>query len=477
MHTSKLIQLLKLFTTDELRRFAKFIKSPYHNSNPRLEQLFRLLRPHYPDFEHSKLEKTKMFSKLFPKKKYQDASMRKLLSAMVEKVETFLAVEKIEQNRFLKKKLFAQSMGKRGAFIPFQQIIEALIIEIKEQPIRDIHYYLEQFHLNFELYFHPQYFKRQPNNLYLNEMLQHLDSFFILAKLQLSCEVYSRQQFINEDLVKISFLEEINSNYLKKEIPNQPILSLYLNLLLLQQPINTDYLLEQTLTLYQENLALLSPSEKIGIFTFLLNYLNQLLTSGNAVFLNMQLDLYKLALKEHLFIEKDSIHFAHFLNVVTSASVLGETVWVNNFLKKFKSYLDPKSRKEILALSNVYIAFGQGLFFECFQQLQELSTYPSALELRVRVLHIQVLYEIFLLDISYQSTLEYKIEAFEKYLYRLKSHIDSRKVAFNYFCKAVKLLIIDFLESENTNASQAFIATKTPLVAKIWLLKKCTREV
>ena len=57
MQKSKLIQHLQLLNEAELKRLLTFLKSPIYNANPRIVDLYLLVRKWHPDYQHAKLQK------------------------------------------------------------------------------------------------------------------------------------------------------------------------------------------------------------------------------------------------------------------------------------------------------------------------------------------------------------------------------------------------------------------------------------
>src|SRR5438445_227697 len=55
MILKRLIEILKTFDKDELKRFGRFIDSNYFNTNERIAILFKSLKKFYPEFESNDL--------------------------------------------------------------------------------------------------------------------------------------------------------------------------------------------------------------------------------------------------------------------------------------------------------------------------------------------------------------------------------------------------------------------------------------
>ncbi|HMS63783.1 MAG TPA: hypothetical protein PKD83_00865 [Ignavibacteria bacterium] len=93
MQDSKIIEILKTFSTEEFKDFEKFIVSPYFRKRD-ITGLFAVLKPFYPDFNDKKLTVEYIFKKLFPGKKYErdkaDSHLRTLTSDLFLSCKEFL---------------------------------------------------------------------------------------------------------------------------------------------------------------------------------------------------------------------------------------------------------------------------------------------------------------------------------------------------------------------------------------------------
>jgi hypothetical protein len=87
-----LIQLLKSFSEEEIKNFKEYLESPYLNKNTRALKFFNVLRKYYPGFESKKLEKEKIYIKLFPGKKYNEQSMKNMNSELLKLGKDFLTL-------------------------------------------------------------------------------------------------------------------------------------------------------------------------------------------------------------------------------------------------------------------------------------------------------------------------------------------------------------------------------------------------
>jgi len=65
MNDTRLLKLIRTFSKEELKSFEKFLQSPFLKPARDTSKLYQYIIKFYPDYEASKLEKEKVFKKLF----------------------------------------------------------------------------------------------------------------------------------------------------------------------------------------------------------------------------------------------------------------------------------------------------------------------------------------------------------------------------------------------------------------------------
>jgi len=107
---SKSIQVLKTFSKEELKQFSDFLRSPFHNKNRSLIKLFDVLKKYHPEYE---VENEKVYSKIYPGKKYNHDNMKKLMSEEFIILEKFLLHLKIRKENFVTDKYLLEEYMQR----------------------------------------------------------------------------------------------------------------------------------------------------------------------------------------------------------------------------------------------------------------------------------------------------------------------------------------------------------------------------
>lgn len=108
-----IINILKTFSADEMKDFEKFIKSPYFGCSNYVISFFNAIKKFHPDFNITDFNKEYIFNRLYPGKKYNDTTMRKLSSELFNMAENFLARKDYDISWERDRKLLAEYRTRR----------------------------------------------------------------------------------------------------------------------------------------------------------------------------------------------------------------------------------------------------------------------------------------------------------------------------------------------------------------------------
>ncbi len=112
---NNLTRLLKALSDDELKRFEKFLDSPYHNTIANVRKLFRELRKHAPEFSGESFSRENIWKCTFPGKEFNYGVLKNLLHELTVLCQKFLVAESVEVNKDLKEKLLIEQLIVRNA--------------------------------------------------------------------------------------------------------------------------------------------------------------------------------------------------------------------------------------------------------------------------------------------------------------------------------------------------------------------------
>ncbi len=148
MLNSNLIQLLSKLSANEFRVFGEYIRSSFFNKNEGVTKLYEFIKIYYPDFSKNGFEKEYVYDKLFPKVKYDDAFMRKLMFNLAKLAEDFIVYKNFSNDKFAYSKSLLKELSARNLKKLYKKKLNTAESEFRKQKFRDLEYYKNKYHIN-----------------------------------------------------------------------------------------------------------------------------------------------------------------------------------------------------------------------------------------------------------------------------------------------------------------------------------------
>ena len=473
MHSSKLLKILKNLTEEEIRRFHKFIRSPYYSYKKHCLLFFEYIRRYYPDFTSSKLSKENAFHHLFPDKAFQSQKMRHVMTDLVNLLEDFLVAEQIRHHDFQKKKLLRDAYGDRDLYEYFEKSTADITKTLDALPYRNSFYQHESMKNQEVYFFHPSTKKHLVKENYLESINEHLDQYFTLSKLQLATEMKARASILSKTY-EISYLVEI----LKKADSSDPIpieASLYKSALQLYEKDT----LEQFVKLkehFLENIQKLSATDRTFLFYHLLNFTIRKGNAGQQVFLKESFALYQVGLEMKILINKGRIADSTYTNICAAGIKIGQYDWVEKFIESYSSYLNIEVRDNARILCKAFLFYGQRMFRETDELISSFNFTSPFYQLRGKILSIRALLELYIKDHTYFDLIQSALSAFEKFIRRNQTlGIRHKKVYLKFIQhlrQLVKLSMDQKLDNTKKEQLKQRIRMQEGITNKTWLIQK-----
>jgi hypothetical protein len=133
-------EILKTFKKEDLKCFASFISSPYHNTNKVLIKLFKEIRMFYPEYSHEKLTYQFLYKKLYPGKTFSERTIKNRLTEFSQLLRNFLANERLKKDENEYYKLLLTELQKRKCFTLSNKVILANKIKMDRAKISPEHF-------------------------------------------------------------------------------------------------------------------------------------------------------------------------------------------------------------------------------------------------------------------------------------------------------------------------------------------------
>lgn len=403
MHKSKIVNVLKTFSEEEIKKFSDFLSSPYYNTNQTLTKFYNALKKFYPDFEGSGASKETLYKKLFEGEKYNDQVMRNLSSQLLKLSKEFITAETFNKDTYTKSLFLLSDLKTRDLYTLFKNDYKLLENALSKEKVDSELFVkmqrMEEIYTSFQL--------QRNKQLLVYDSISRSSDYLLFSSFIRLCDKYINIK-INQDALNVDVENELVIQYFKcldlktlikfideKNYRNADIIKLYYyKMAAVLEPDNNEYyfLLKNLLV---KIYATLTPFEVTTMFLSLEYIATYKLNHGDRSF-------YKELFFIHDFEVKNKINepFLHlgiraltFRNKVYIALRVGEIDWAENYVKQFRKYL----RHDGLEMADYAIGlihFERGNFEDCIQALQNVKTEYSLLKVDIKYALLKCFYEL-----------------------------------------------------------------------------------
>ena len=471
MRQKKVFRLLAALRPEEFKRCRKAVHSPLFNTNPTVSLLFEAIRKQYPNFKSDSEDIEKLYAKLYPKEKYNDSKMRRLLSFLTQVVEDFIVYLELEEGAFQRQKLLVQAYRKRDLYDLFVRGTDDLIEELDTRPWQNGRYYFEKLQLEQDKYFHPQHEKYDIKDNTLEDLMDDVDAYYAFAKMQMAIALKNKARILNKpyNLRLLEAVDEQADGFMEGNVLYQ----LYrYSLHLLEEREGVDF------GKYQEllfgHLDNLDKEDRMLLFYNGLNYANRQINRGASSFGSVAFDWYKFGLEKEIFTEDGKMHETVFGNIVHYGCKEKQFEWTMWFVQQYAKFLNEKIKADEVACSLAMLNFHKKDYDQVIFQVAQCSFSPRYF-LRSRNIMIRANFEMFLKDQNEYPFLESTLKTFENHLYRNELFSESTIEPHLNFVQILRGLSKRILANLNLNEIKDWLYEQLDLRSKVisknWLIE------
>lgn len=433
MIKSSLIEAFKTFSSKEMKEFSEFVASPYFNKNINVIKLFEYIKKNYPDFEESKLEKEKVFAKLFPGKPFKDSTLRLLMFYLYELVERFLAYNRFSSDIFKSKEILLKELFDRKLFKDYERIIDAANKELDSFIVRDQYYFENRYlfaeqKLSYlaEIYMgkYEKYLTRENIQLFSD----NITNFYLISVLKYYTITLNTMYLYNVKIDTAVF-ENVLKYFNLDHFSSYPLIVIYYRIILLFiEPDNTEnfYRLKELIIKHEDEIG-----PAIGdMYINLENYCVRMLRIGKQNFLQESLDIFILELNKKSYISHGYMPNPFFSSMVVTGSKLKKFDWLYKFIEDYKDELHESSREAYYYYGMAYAKNDEGLYESALEYLAKSKPEEVYLKMDLRILQTRIYY-----GLVWTLPLQSLLDTFKKTVQNNKFMTEMRKEQYIKFIK------------------------------------------
>lgn len=388
MKDTKVAALLRTFTAEEFKDLGKFVASPFHR-NRDLDDLFKILKTFYPDFEGKKFTNAYVYEKLYPDRKFGDAKSDSLLKTLTSELfilcKEFLIQLELKENESFKKYLLLTQLRKRKLTSEFLKESETALkrFDIPGGEVKD---FLEKYFITnplTEFYIDINDFSK------CYEMIILQGEYITAASLTKSLR-FTDQKIAAEDGYNLttrpnlceSLIKHLDMDSLLKELKKNRsafypyVEASYMSHLMRKEKNNETHYFRLKELLYEHD-SLYSRSEKYIFFSMLCAFGNQMFAQRREKKYSREvLDIYMKMIDSgnYKFSNDDFFQLGLFRSMLIQARHCGEYEWMKHLIDNYINELHPNHRDNMKLYSLGQYYFGTGEYGKALESLITLKS-------------------------------------------------------------------------------------------------------
>ncbi|MEM7039050.1 MAG: hypothetical protein AAF570_18880, partial [Bacteroidota bacterium] len=391
----------------------------YFNQHAGTIALFSYLKPHFPDFPATALDRHTLFNHLFPKQPYDEQKLYEHIYYLRKLLRQFLVQQAFSENDFQQELLYLGQLRRRGQDQLYRQRLPKLQRKIATQKDRDEAYLHRRYLLasEGERYFtsHIQESQRT-TDVFLQEKVDFLEQHYLAVRFKYSCEMLNRENILRAGY-DLQGLPEAMHYYAAHpdRFQNAPAVNnYYLILKTLQESENESH--------YSELLALLDreadkfpPEEARSMYYFAQNYCIGRINQGQTDWFRRLFDLYRVLLDKGLMLQQGRLSQWDYKNIVTAGLRLEKYDWTRSFIEEYQHRLAPEHRANAYAYNLATWQYATGDRAQAQRLLQNVEFTDTSYQLGTRSILVMIYYEEDAMQPFFSA-----VDAFRIYLHRNK---------------------------------------------------------
>lgn len=437
MQDSKILDLLQQLDSRTLTRFKEYTLSPYFNKHEATTKLCLYLLKYAPTFaQPEKLEKTRIYNKIFAGEAFDNKKFHRLTSQLLSLLHNFLIDDALQSKENQRMVVLLEKLR----HYKLEKHYRSIEKRYKQQSTKE--------HLNHQTYYESQYkFHKELDYLFVeqggrsyNENLQlandSLDNLFILEKLKMACDMASRNKVIQAHY-QWSIMKGIEEHLQDKSKEFDPIIQIYHTIfrMLTKQVEATETYYRMLLQLLKKYAHQFTKDEILGTYGYALNYAIGKINQQGSTYLEETLEIYLYLVESEAIFVGGFLMPQEYKNIVTLAVRLEKYSWAEQFIEEYKKKLPLDVRNNVYKYNLASLQHSKKDYDQALQTLHNVDFINPTYYLGTKIIQLKIYYEKEEGEAFYAL-----IDACHSYLRRSKQVADYQKKSTSNLMKFSKKL-------------------------------------
>lgn len=400
MRNNRLSRLLNILDTSEKRKLRQILET--FGKEKEMLVLYDYLIKY--SAKPKRLDKERVFEEIYPGEAVFDGrKLSDLNTQLYRLAEDFIIVRQLRKKdqtaqrqlvilEYLDRKVLPDNNQHAEDLNHFtERIIKDLQNLLARTDVHDLSYYLNVYQMNRYLY----YFnadKWQELGQYMENLIENLDIFYCLTKLQCANELFMRERILNEssDVLLLDELYKYSGHLSNKGVYRADIYRLSLDLLKGFDEDKFHRLKEQIF----EHADKFEKTELSDILIFSANHIAEANRWGNTNLVIANYEIYKLGLEKEVFVKRGFMSPLLLVNYALLCSEVGKTDEIEEVLAQYQDRIKDSEKEDTFLLCRAYRHFGNGEFQQAYQLINNHSRKSVSFGLHQKPLELKCLYEL-----------------------------------------------------------------------------------
>jgi len=489
---NRIILILKTFSAEDVRKFNKYLYSPYFNRSNKLRKLFNEIINFSPVYDSPKCNYKFLHSQVSPEKPYNSVTMRRLLADLEKLAVNFLKQQSLENDElgthyYLRTELQSRSLTKF-----FEDSITEFEGKFGKENIIDENYFMNKLNLETDKLNYSYISKNISKKVNVNSLIMYLVTgskylflYFVMKMVSYYLNLYSMEanfkdiqerNSLNDFLVK--FFNGFDNFYLKEFLKDEQndyffVYDIYFNLFkAFSEKEGIEYY-EKCKKLLNTYNKLFKLSEKQLLYGKLMDFweTRQRANTHDEYAQKELLKLYELVISKKYY-QTENFNFLSvplFRNIVSFAIRIRKYKWAEKFIKIYSNKLYPDFRNDLKNISFARIMLNKGQYTETLRYLSKTNPEGRSIKLDYKNLNVMVHYELG----NYETVMSL-LSSYRNVIRRSGIVTKENKILYRNFINYTESFI-KFMNNRNKTYIDSLIhrIDKTEKVAnKAWLQAK-----
>lgn len=480
MEESKIVRYIFAFSAKERDRFTQFVHSPFFNQHKPTRDLLRLITK-AAGRKNKKLDKKTVFKKIYPDLAYDEQKIFNLLSNLKKLLNRYLAIIYLEDHPRLEELFTLETTFKKQQFDLLTNRARQLEKSLKKYTIQADHHYFINYRMHNLLGYYGGTYVNRSKSTNLQQMMDHLDRFYILEKLKNSCHLFAHYILMNVQYeynlldTVISYVEDNKPRFRE----DQSIQLYYTILMSLRDDENPSYY-QRLKTMLNETIDQFSKVEQEDLYGFSYNYCIRRINRGDQEYQSELFSLYQKGLESGILIQNGIITEWNYKNIATLGAKLGHFQWTEDFINQHKEHLPANQRENAYSYNLAYLYYTKKMYDEVLSNLLHVQYTDVKYHLSSSFLLLRTYYAM-----RDTEALLSLIETFRIYVLRNRQMTSDQKKGYINFLRLVKKLVLlkhdytvhrgkDLVEQLDRLRLQ--ILDTENVINRSWLVEECSLE-